>query len=104
MIGESLEMVEFLLLHNATIDAQDNEGWSPLMAAVSCNFLEIARCLLKHGADPVLCNSDGELPVDLVESDEMRSMLEREIEKRGTFANHTKHTNTTFALKYMNLA
>lgn len=76
-------MVQFLIDNGAEIDAQDNEGWTPLMAGISCNFLDIVRFLLDKNADPALLNNDGELPVDLAETDEMRSVIESEIRRRG---------------------
>ncbi len=39
-------MVETLVKHGANMDAQDNEGWSPLHAAVSCGHDHIVRYLL----------------------------------------------------------
>lgn len=53
------------------------------MAGVSCDFNDIVRYLLDKGADPAAVNSDGELPLDLTDSPEMRSLLEQEISRRG---------------------
>lgn len=85
VIDQNLDMVQFLIDNNADIDAQDNEGWTPLMAGISCNFLDVVRFLLDKNADPALLNNDGELPVDLAETDEMKSVIESEIRRRGLF-------------------
>ena len=42
-IDDNLDMVEFLVEHNADVDVCDNEGWTPLHATASCGFTEIAR-------------------------------------------------------------
>ena len=76
-------MVQFLLSHDANVNAQDNEGWTPLMAGVSCNFLPIVRCLLENGADPILHKNDGEMPVDLSESPEIKKVLEDDVLRKG---------------------
>ena len=36
-------MVKFLVDNNADINAQDNEGWTPLHAAVSVGNLEVVK-------------------------------------------------------------
>lgn len=40
-----MDIVRFLVEHNADINAQDNEGWTPLHAAVCCGSLPIAKYL-----------------------------------------------------------
>ena len=42
-IDDNLEMVEFLIEHDADVNRGDNEGWTPLHATASCGFLSIAR-------------------------------------------------------------
>lgn len=88
VIDQNLDVVQYLVENNADIDAQDNEGWTPLMAGVSCDFGDIVRYLLDKGADPSAVNSDGELPLDLTDSPEMRSLLQQEITRRGKFYFH----------------
>lgn len=48
--GESLEMVEFLLGHEATVNKEDYFHRSPLAKAVSSDKLAIAELLLSRGA------------------------------------------------------
>ncbi|RVE52185.1 hypothetical protein evm_003104 [Chilo suppressalis] len=82
-IDDNLDMVEFLVTHGADVNRGDNEGWTPLHATASCGFLSIARYLLENGADVAAVNCDGELPVDIAESDAMEEMLQKAIDEKG---------------------
>lgn len=42
-IDENLDMVKFLVENRANVNQQDNEGWTPLHAAASCGYLNIAE-------------------------------------------------------------
>lgn len=42
-IDENFDMVRFLVEHGAAVGQQDNEGWTPLHAAASCGYLNIAE-------------------------------------------------------------
>lgn len=42
-IDENLDVVKFLVENGASINQQDNEGWTPLHAAASCGYLNIAE-------------------------------------------------------------
>ena len=42
-IDGNLDVVQFLVEHQAEIDQEDNEGWTPLHAAASCGFMDIAK-------------------------------------------------------------
>ena len=39
----NLHVVKFLVEQGTEIDQEDNEGWTPLHAAASCGFMDIAR-------------------------------------------------------------
>ncbi|XP_069804614.1 protein phosphatase 1 regulatory subunit 12C isoform X4 [Dendropsophus ebraccatus] len=82
-IDENLEVVEFLVNHNANVNQADNEGWTPLHVAASCGYMEIAEYLLKHSANIAAVNSDGDVPLDIAEDDCMETLLRAEITKRG---------------------
>ena len=75
-------MVEFLVSNGADVNRGDNEGWTPLHATASCGFLSIAKFLLDHGANVAAVNNDGELAIDISESDEMEDLLQKEIDIR----------------------
>ena len=42
-IDDNVDMVTFLVEHNASINQPDNEGWIPLHAAASCGYMDIAE-------------------------------------------------------------
>ncbi|KAF7636715.1 hypothetical protein Mgra_00003896 [Meloidogyne graminicola] len=76
VIDGNMDIVRFLVQHNADINAQDNEGWTPLHTAVCCGNLNITKYLYEHNADLACVNIDKELPIDLAESDEIRKYLQ----------------------------
>lgn len=43
----------------------------------------MCRFLIEHGANVASVNNDGELPVDIAESDEMEDMLQQHIDEQG---------------------
>lgn len=82
-IDDNLDMVEFLVDQGADVNRGDMEGWTALHATASCGFNSIAKFLIDRGADLSLVNNDGDLAIDIADSDEMESLLQREIETRG---------------------
>lgn len=50
---EKVEFVELLLRRGADVDAEIVSGDTALLTAANINAVEIARLLLKYGADPV---------------------------------------------------
>ncbi len=42
-IDENSDMVEFLVESGSDVSRGDNEGWTPLHAAASCGFIQIAK-------------------------------------------------------------
>lgn len=41
------------------------------------------RCLIQQGANIAMVNNDGELPIDLAESNVMTQLLNTEMDKQG---------------------
>ncbi|XP_066961203.1 protein phosphatase 1 regulatory subunit 12A isoform X3 [Macrobrachium rosenbergii] len=82
-IDDNIDMVEFLVNQGADVNRADMEGWTPLHATASCGFISIAKFLIDRGADLSIVNNDGDLPFDIADSEEMESLLKKEIESRG---------------------
>ena len=81
-IDNNFDMVELLVTAGADVNKDDNEGWTPLHATASLGFLSIATFLLDHGADITAVNNDGELVIDISESDDMESLLRKELDTK----------------------
>uniref|UniRef100_A0A3P8SKJ7 Protein phosphatase 1 regulatory subunit 16B n=1 Tax=Amphiprion percula TaxID=161767 RepID=A0A3P8SKJ7_AMPPE len=74
------EMVKILLERGASVNAQDNELWTPLHAAICL----IIHLLVSHsGADLLAVNSDGNMPYDLCEDDPTLDIIETAMANRG---------------------
>ncbi|XP_036057798.1 protein phosphatase 1 regulatory subunit 12B isoform X1 [Onychomys torridus] len=76
-------MVKFLVENRANVNHQDNEGWTPLHAAASCGYLNIAEYFISHGASVGIVNSEGEVPSDLAEEPAMKDLLLEQVKKQG---------------------
>nr|XP_022287239.1 protein phosphatase 1 regulatory subunit 12A-like isoform X13 [Crassostrea virginica] len=85
-IDDNQSMVEFLVENGADVDVCDNEGWTPLHATASCGFTEIARYLLEQKANVAAVNNDGDLAIDICEDNEMRKILQEEMDNQGVDA------------------
>uniref|UniRef100_S4RZ36 Protein phosphatase 1 regulatory subunit n=1 Tax=Petromyzon marinus TaxID=7757 RepID=S4RZ36_PETMA len=82
-IDENFDMVKFLVERDANINQADNEGWTPLHAAASCGYIDIAKYLIAHGANVAAVNSESELPLDITEDEALEDMLQEELSKHG---------------------
>ncbi len=60
---DRVETVKILLDGGFNIEAIDNDGYSPLMAAAGFGCLTVVEELLKHGANPNAVNKDGKAAV-----------------------------------------
>lgn len=58
--------------------------WQIVLYVVHHKNFHDCRFLIDRGADLSLVNNDGDLAIDIADSDEMESLLQREIELRGT--------------------
>ncbi len=51
-----------------------------------------SRYLLDHGANVSAVNNDGELAIDISESDEMEELLQKEIDAHGVDCEASRHS------------
>jgi hypothetical protein len=54
----TVEGTRLLIKHGAIIDAEDNEGMTPLQLALEHGRDEISTCLMEHGAIPIDFRTD----------------------------------------------
>lgn len=59
-------MTELLVKHGAVVNVADLWKFTPLHEAAAKGKYEICKLLLRHGADPLKKNRDGNTPLDLV--------------------------------------
>ncbi len=62
-------------------------------------FAFFIRYLLEHGANVSAVNNDGELAIDISESDEMEELLQREIDRQGVDAEESRNTEERMMLE-----
>ncbi len=62
-----LDRVKSLVAKGASVNAQDEYGYSPLHAACSYGNVEVARWLLEQGASVALRDADGDTPLSVCE-------------------------------------
>lgn len=73
--------IEVLLAAGATIEAENNTGFTPLHHAAEAGSLAAARALLAAGADPAHRNKAGRLPIETARAqgnDDVGALLEAE--------------------------
>jgi hemoglobin len=70
-----VSVAQALLDHDATIDARDAKGQTPLRRAVNCRQLQIVRLLVQRGADPLAADRRGVTPLDVARTAEMKKIL-----------------------------
>lgn len=65
------------LENGAEINSQNNvNAWTALHWAAKRGHKTVVELLLKRGADPSILNDKGQLPVDLTESEDVKSLLQ----------------------------
>jgi ankyrin repeat protein len=73
---------EILLEHNASVNAQDGDWWTPLHIAASNNSMEMCRVFISHNADPSILDVDGNFASDYA-TGQCKEMLLDFMLKRG---------------------
>lgn len=67
--------------------------------ALDVIFLVCPRYLIDHGANVSAVNNDGELAIDIAESDEMEILLQKEIDARGIDCDEARNTEERLMLE-----
>ena len=62
------------------MDLKNNDGNTPLHIAADVNEIEVAKCLIEHGAQIDMKNKDGETPFDLADHELATYFLEKKRE------------------------
>ena len=62
-LPNKLQVVKLLIKLGAHVDAKDNRGMTPLMAAISGSMKDIAEELIKSGADVNAKDNEGKTPI-----------------------------------------
>lgn len=76
------KIVQQLLDHGASVDEQNSVLHTSLHMALICNHVEIACILIKSGADLTMKNKHKKTPLDYVDSEEVREILNSLAEER----------------------
>ncbi|KAJ1926033.1 hypothetical protein EC988_010332, partial [Linderina pennispora] len=72
----NLKAVTAYIRSGIHIDSQNKmNGWTALHWACKRGHARIANVLLRAGADPTLKNTQGQTPLDLSKSDEIRALF-----------------------------
>jgi ankyrin repeat protein len=71
-------MLDLLVSYHANVNAQDSDGWTPLMYAHSSTVDEV-KLLIRHGAQVSIENSDGDTALDLARKEWQDSPDRKEI-------------------------
>jgi len=78
---QKMDIVEFLLNHQASYKNKDKSGNTPLTGAVGAGRLEAVKILLKHGADVNSTNGKGFTPLMLAVASNNANMFKLLLEK-----------------------
>jgi len=71
-----VDVVNYLLQNDCDVDPADNEGWTPLHAAIHWDNCEVAQLLFDRGANLEAITNRGESCLDLAEQEDTLQMLE----------------------------
>ncbi|KAG6926947.1 protein phosphatase 1 regulatory subunit 16A, partial [Chelydra serpentina] len=77
------DVVGLLLEAGVDVNACDSELWTPLHAAATCGHLHLVELLIKHGANLLAVNTDGNMPYDLCEDDVTLDYIETAMADQG---------------------
>jgi len=81
--SDSYEFVKLLIERGANVRAEDRDGFTALHFASEVDAIKCAKLLLDKGADVRAENNWGETPIDMADSEEMKTLLKN----KKTFGN-----------------
>jgi len=84
-----IEMVRFLLDHDADIDMGDKNGVTPLIRSVESNHFEMVRFLLEHNADIDISDKNGVTPL-------IKSVKNENVEITKLLLDHNANANKSY--------
>ena len=74
-IRGSIGMVSFLLAYGASVDAVDRRGHTALWWSANRGHADVVRVLLAAGADRSIADIEGETPLDVARTEEIKVLL-----------------------------
>ena len=74
-IHNKVEVVKILLNNGANVNISDNYRWTPLHWAVREGHKDVIKLLMSKDADFQIKNSDGNIPIQLTKSKEIRNLF-----------------------------
>ena len=81
-VNNRLEVCRYLLEQGSDRDKADNYGWTPLHCTSYRGYLEIATLLMSYGADLNARNDEGNLPIDIARTEEIKQAIRDEPRRR----------------------
>jgi ankyrin repeat protein len=89
-----IRVLNMLIDLGENIDARDDVGNTPLIAAAATGSVENVDTLLRHGADPNASNNSGDTPL-FVAAQNGPSQIVQELLEKGASVNNTNHAGKT---------
>lgn len=84
VIEDCQDVVETLINKGADLNIKDADLWTPLHAAVACGNYDLVKYLIDRGASLVEINTDGNMPIDLVEDmEDVEVLLDESMANAG---------------------
>jgi len=84
VIEDCQDVVDVLIDYGADLNIKDADLWTPMHAAVACGNYELVKYLVDKNASLVEINTDGNMPIDLVDDNiEIEVYLDQAMSDKG---------------------